>query len=272
MNCLISTADLADHLNDPDWVVIDCRFQLADPQWGRSQYHHSHIPGAYYADLNQDLSAPVGPKGGRHPLPEPDQLAAKLTAMGVVWGQTPVVVYDDARFAFGSRLWWLLRYYGHKQVQVLDGGWPAWVREDRPVTEAIPTPRAGAFTPQLQRDWVVDIATVQQPERGFILVDCRDRDRYLGHHEPIDPIAGHIPGAINRPWREITTAAGYSQSPEVQRDLWADLPWDQELVVYCGSGVTACVNLLSLTVAGRPWAKLYPGGWSDWCAHLSNTA
>lgn len=272
MNSFISTADLADHLDDPNWVVIDCRFQLADPQWGRSQYHHSHLPGAYYADLNEDLSAPVGTKGGRHPLPDPNGLATKLAAMGVVWGKTTVVVYDDARFAFGARLWWLLRYYGHEAVQVLDGGWPAWVREQRPVTAAIPAPRSGAFTPQLQGDWLVDIATVQQPERGFVLVDCRDRDRYLGNHEPIDPVAGHIPGAINRPWRETSTAEGYSQSPGAQRDRWADLPSDQQLVLYCGSGVTACVNLLSLTVAGRPGAKLYPGGWSDWCAHSGETA
>jgi thiosulfate/3-mercaptopyruvate sulfurtransferase len=270
MNPLISSAALADRLADPDLVVIDCRFQLADPQWGRTQYHQSHLPGAYYLDLNADLSAPVESHGGRHPLPDPTTLGEKFAAMGITRGKTPVVAYDDAHCAFAARLWWLLRYYGHGEVMILDGGWPAWMAEQRPVTDAIPAPRSGQFVPRLQPDWCLDREQVRQGQASgqLTLVDARDADRYRGEREPIDPIAGHIPGAVNRPWREATTAAGYLRSPAEQRQRWDGIDFDETVVMYCGSGVTACVNLLSLAIADLPAAPLYPGGWSDWCSFL----
>jgi thiosulfate/3-mercaptopyruvate sulfurtransferase len=270
MNPIISTAALGDRLADPDLVVIDCRFQLADPQWGRTQYQQSHLPGAYYLDLNTDLSAPVASHGGRHPLPDPTVLGEKLAAMGIIWGKTAVVAYDDAHCAFAARLWWLLRYYGHGAVMVLDGGWPAWVAEQRPVTAATPESRSGHFVPQVQPDWCIEREQVRQGQASgmLTLVDSRDADRYRGDREPIDPIAGHIPGAVNRPWREATTAAGYWRSPSEQRQRWDGIDLEGTVAVYCGSGVTACVNLLSLAIADLPAAQLYPGGWSDWCSFL----
>lgn len=250
-------------------VVIDCRFSLADSELGWQQYQVSHLPTAHYFDLNQDLSSPVQQHGGRHPLPDPQQLAEKLTAIGVHSGADPtlIVAYDDSRFAFAARLWWLLRYLGHEQVAVLDGGFSGWQAAGYPVTSEVPQPQPGKFLPQVRSDLTVDIATIKAYKPATAcLIDSREAERYRGEHEPIDPIAGHIPGAVNYPWQGVTDAQGYAYAPEQQRQRWADLP-TAELIVYCGSGVTACVNLLSLEMAGHA-AKLYPGSWSDWCSYL----
>jgi len=268
---IISPPSLNERLDDPQVVIVDCRFALADPQQGYQQYQTSHIPGAYYLDLNQDLSAPVQRHGGRHPLPDPQNIAAKLAAIGVRFGETLVVAYDDSRFAFAARLWWLLRYLGHDRVAVLDGGWSAWQSQGYPVTDEIPTPQPGQFVPQVRSDWVVDMNSVKTQKElpEVALVDSRARDRYLGENEPIDPIAGHISGAINYPWQEVTNAQGYLHSPDQQKQRWQDLQDKSDIIVYCGSGVTACVNLLSLEIAGVEKGKLYAGSWSDWCSYLS---
>lgn len=267
---IISAESLKERLGEPQVVVVDCRFALSDPELGSRQYRDSHIPGAYYLDLNKDLSAPVGRHGGRHPLPEPTELAAKLAAMGVRFGETLVVAYDDSRFAFAARLWWLLRYLGHDKVALLDGGWGAWQLRGYPVTDELPTGQVGDFVPQLRADWVVDIEAVKArkdlPE--VALVDSRDRDRYLGEREPIDPVAGHIPGAVNSPWKEVTDSQGYLHALSEQQRRWRELESKSELLVYCGSGVTACVNLLSLELVGIRTGKLYGGSWSDWCSYL----
>ncbi len=257
-------------LSNSKIVVIDCRFSLADPDLGQKLYLESHIPGACYLDLNRDLSSPVQPHGGRHPLPDPQKLASKLTAMGVRSGAdaTWVVAYDDSRFAFASRLWWLLRYLGHEQVAILDGGFQGWQAAGYPVTAKLPQPQAGEFLPRLQSDWVRNIAAIKARPDGVILVDSREAERYRGEREPIDPVAGHIPGAVNYPWQEVTDPQGFALPESVQQQRWATLPPHQEIVVYCGSGVTACVNLLSLEMAGMTSAKLYPGSWSDWCSYL----
>lgn len=267
---IVSTQWLAQQLNHSQVVIIDCRFRLADPQWGYQQYLHSHIPGAYYLDLDQDLSSPVSNHGGRHPLPNLEQFAAKLANMGINWGETLVVVYDDFRFAFASRVWWLLRYLGHPQVAILNGGWNAWLQNNYPVTDITPQTQSGSFVPQLQTDWIVDIETVKacQDQSQTILVDSRDNYRYRGESEPIDPIAGHIPGAINLPWKAVTDEQGYLLSLQEQQQRWEPSQSRTEIIVYCGSGVTACVNLLSLSVAGIDHGKLYAGGWSDWCSYL----
>ncbi|MGK7876385.1 MAG: sulfurtransferase [Xenococcaceae cyanobacterium] len=268
---IVSREWLSSQLNNPQVTVVDCRFQLANPEWGDQQYLSSHIPDAYYLDLDKDLSAPVGRHGGRHPLPEPKLLAEKLAAMGIISGETLVVAYDENRFAFAARLWWLLRYLGHERVALLDGGWTGWKAGGYPVTDAIPTPKPGEFVPLPQPNWVVDIETVKArkdlPE--VVLVDSRDSDRYRGEREPIDPIAGHIPGAVNSPWKEVCDQQGYLCSPTAQQQLWADYKQADEIIVYCGSGVTACVNLFSLELAEIGNAKLYPGGWSDWCSYLT---
>lgn len=267
-NYLISPQWLHDRLDDPQVVVIDCRFSLSDPELGQKQYQEGHIPGAFYLDLNRDLSSPVGLHGGRHPLPDLAQFAEKLAAMGINYQKTLVVAYDDTRFAFASRLWWLLRYMGHDKVALLDGGLSAWKDEYR-VTREISTPTTGSFVPQLKPEMVVDIETVKARKDlpPVLLVDSRESDRYLGKVEPIDPVAGHIPGAVNYPWKDVSDENGMAKVKE-QSQRWTDANQAEEIIVYCGSGVTACVNLWSLEMAGISTGKLYAGSWSDWCSYL----
>jgi len=269
---VVSAQYLSTHLDDPQVVIVDCRFSLAEPELGHQQYEISHIRGAHYLDLNKDLSAPVERHGGRHPLPNLSELSKKLAAIGVNFQETLVVAYDDSRFGFAARLWWLLRYMGHDKVALLDGGWRTWQSAGYPVTDALPpTPQPGNFVPQLHSDWVVNIdeMKVRKDLPGVVLVDSRESDRYAGFREPIDPIAGHIPGAINSPWQDVTDAQGYVRSIPEQKQRWVDVEHSKEVLVYCGSGVTACVNLLSLELAGIRTGKLYAGGWSDWCSYLS---
>ncbi|MEA5604729.1 sulfurtransferase [Nostoc sp. UHCC 0252] len=267
---VISPAWLFEHLEDPQVVIVDCRFSLADPQLGRQQYQANHIKGSYYLDLNQDLSSPVGKHGGRHPLPNPNHIAEKFAAIGVNYQKTLVVAYDDSRFAFASRLWWLLRYLGHEQVAVLDGGFAEWQKAGYPVTDVVPQPQKGEFVAQVQTEKVVDITVVKscKDSHEVVLVDSRESDRYRGEREPIDKIAGHIPGAVNYPWQEVTDSSGYLLPQEEQRRRWEQLETAEEILVYCGSGVTACVNLLSLELAGISKGKLYAGSWSDWISYL----
>jgi thiosulfate/3-mercaptopyruvate sulfurtransferase len=283
MNGVVSAEWLYEHLDDPQVAIADCRFSLADPELGQRQYQEGHIPGAYYFDLNQDLSSPVGQHGGRHPLPNVSTLAEKLRAIGVYSRNgssedpdsensgepTLVVAYDDSRFAFAARFWWLLRYLGHEHVVILDGGFSGW-QANYPVSNAIPEPKVGNFVPRVQGDRILDIEAVKsrKDQPGVVLVDSREGDRYRGEREPIDPIAGHIPGAINYPWQMVTTSEGQVRSSSEQQQHWAELAHAEEIVVYCGSGVTACVNLFSLEITGIRNAKLYPGSWSDWCSYL----
>ncbi|MBV9389300.1 MAG: sulfurtransferase [Chroococcidiopsidaceae cyanobacterium CP_BM_ER_R8_30] len=265
----VSPKWLYEHLNDPQVAIADCRFSLANPDLGQQQYLLQHIPKAFYLDLNQDLSSPVGKHGGRHPLPNPAQLADKLSASDVD-SQTLVVAYDDSRFAFAARLWWLLRYLGHDRVAVLNGGFAAWLQAGYPTTDAVETShKETLFVPQPQQSWIVDIEAVKTRKDlpGVALVDSRESDRYRGEREPIDPVAGHIPGAVNYPWQEVSNAQGYLLAETEQRRRWEELQPAEEILVYCGSGVTACVNLLSLEMAGIYTGKLYAGSWSDWCSY-----
>ncbi len=264
----VSPQWLAEHQHSI--VIIDCRFSLQEPKLGRQQYDLNHIPGAYYLDLNQDLAASVQPHGGRHPLPDLQPLAAKFAAMGIT-SETLVVSYDDSRFAFAARVWWLLHYLGHSKAAVLDGGYSAYQAAGYPLTTNVPQPRPGAFELEVQAHRVVDIHAVIHRQNG-VLVDSRDCDRFLGQREPIDPVAGHIPGAVNYPWKEVTDERGYLKSPQELHHHWAALKQDSEIVVYCGSGVTACVNLLALESIGIQNVKLYAGSWSDWCSYPLNEA
>lgn len=266
---IISQKWLAEHLEDPNIVIVDCRFSLANPQLGQQQYQESHIPGAFYLDLDQDLSSPIQKHGGRHPLPNPEKLSKKLSEIGITSQQTLVVAYDDSRFAFASRLWWLLRYFGHNQVVLLDGGFSQWKNSDYPISSHIPTAKLGQFTPEIQAEMLVKIETVKARKDlpGVVLIDSREPERYLGKTEPIDPIAGCIPGAVNYPWQEVTEPTGFVRINE-QSQRWQNIKDAEEIIVYCGSGVTACVNLLSLELAGIDQAKLYGGSWSDWCSYL----
>jgi len=275
---LVDVYWLQAHLNAPhvNVVVVDCRFALGDPHQGHQEYLAGHIPGADYLDLNRDLSSPVQRHGGRHPLPDLATLVSQFAQLGIAsQPATPVVAYDATKGAFASRLWWLLRYLGHESVAVLDGGFPAWQAAGYPLETAVPEPRSPQpftpqpFTPQVQTHWVVDRDAVmqcqQQPETG--LVDARSPERYRGEQEPIDPIAGAIPGAKNFFWQSNLDDRGRFLPPAELAQRWATMPAGADTIYYCGSGVTACVNLLAQAVMGQDLPKLYVGGWSDWCSY-----
>jgi thiosulfate/3-mercaptopyruvate sulfurtransferase len=263
---LISAAELLatrDHHS-----VLDCRFELGHAGSGAGKYREGHIPGAFYIDLEQDLSAPVSTHGGRHPLPPAGEFMARLAGLGIGL-DTPVVVYDDSRFAFAARCWWMARALGYRNVRLLDGGWPAWLEKGG--ESSLQCPQASPVQTPAATDYAskVDIEGLRQAlDRGACLVDSREERRYLGLEEPIDPIAGHIPGARNFPWQGVTDPQGHALPGPQQVQRWGDLASGQELVVYCGSGVTACVNILSLAIAGRENVTLYVGSWSDWCSYL----
>ncbi len=253
-------------------VVFDCRFSLVDPNAGRSEYLTGHIPGAHYLDLNRDLSAPVERHGGRHPLPTPEVFADTLARFGVD-KDTPVVAYDDSRFAFASRLWWMMRSLGFRAPGLLNGGYSAWIAAGGEPQTDVPTPTRCA--PPSVKDYKgkLNIDDLREAmAAGAMLVDSREAARYEGLEEPIDPVAGHIPGAVNRPWAEVTDGEGRAQDATAQRERWGELLEADPLVVYCGSGVTACVNLFSLSLIGRDDAQLYAGSWSDWCSYLEPEA
>ncbi|MEA5466990.1 sulfurtransferase [Leptothoe sp. PORK10 BA2] len=266
---IVSPQWLTDHLESV--IILDCRFSLPEPDLGQQQYDQGHIPGAYYLALNRHLSSPVQDHGGRHPLPHWPKFVDHLNLLGIQSSpQTPVVIYDADRFAFAARLWWMLQYLGHRNIALLDGGINGWVEAGLPLSDETPRPQVGRFVPQLQANWIVDIDYVRQhkDEIGTMVVDSRSADRFLGEREPIDPIAGSVPGSVNYFWQDISTAAGGLKSPAELAQHWRAVDDADEVIVYCGSGVTACVNLFSQVVAGKPMGKLYPGGWSDWCSYM----
>lgn len=267
----ISTENLHNRLGDRNLVIIDCRFRLGDTDWGEQQYQLGHIPGAYYLHLDRDLSSPVASHGGRHPLPNVDNFVKILSRIGIKRGVTEVVIYDDFQFAFAARLWWLLKYVGHDNVSLLNGSFQAWQQDNLPLSVNIPADQNIDFVPQVSPDLLITRAELlQETNHHRVLIDARDGDRYLGKHEPIDPIAGHVPYAINSPWKQVSTEDGYAVTYDRQKQIWQALELDQaeEIVLYCGSGVTACVNWLSLELTGHTNLKLYAGGWSDWCSYL----
>lgn len=255
-------------LQPSDAVIFDCRFSLADPGEGRRLYRAGHIPGAFYLHLDEDLSGLKSSHGGRHPLPAPDAFAAVMAAHGV-GRDTPVIAYDDARFAFAARLWWLMRALGYRPPRLLNGGYQAYLAAGGRVETRAPAPAPVAVEAVAGFSGACDIDGVRNAmASGALLVDSREARRYAGLEEPIDPVAGHIPGAVNRPWQGVTTAQGQALEEDGLRQHWGDALDAQQLVVYCGSGVTACVNLLSLALLGREDATLYAGSWSDWCSYL----
>lgn len=266
---LVSSALLAEHLDDPDWRVFDCRHQLTDPDAGGRAFAAEHLPGSLFLHLDRDLSGPMNGRNGRHPLPDPLLLAAKLGAAGVS-AATQVVAYDDAGGAFAARLWWLLRWLGQDRVAVLDGGIDRWRAEDRSVVSAVPESVPTVLEVKL-RDWVVCSAEVlvNLEERRFCLLDARSPDRFRGENETLDPVGGHIPGARNRFFRDNLDADGcFRPAAELRREYLALLAGVEPgaVVMTCGSGVTACHNLLAMEIAGLPGARLYAGSWSEWCS------
>jgi len=265
---LISAAELRDRYTRPDYVVIDCRFDLFNTAAGRGAYLQGHIPGAIYAHLDEDLSGPVRPGlSGRHPLPEVAVLAQKLGSWGID-AHKQVVVYDAQAGAIAARLWWMLRWLGHEAVAVLDGGWPAWLAAGGPADAAIPVPVPAVFAPHPRPDSLVDAAGVDllRHDPAFLLLDARSPERFRGEEEPIDPIAGHIDGAINAPLGHNLAEGRFRSAGELRQlyqSLLAGRPASQA-VCYCGSGVSACHNILAMVHAGLGEPRLYPGSWSEW--------
>ncbi|MFC4775996.1 sulfurtransferase [Paenibacillus sp. GCM10023252] len=255
-------------------VIVDCRFQLGQPSSGRSAYEASHIPGAMYLDLEQDLSGPKSPdgRGGRHPLPDAEELARKLSAVGI--GQTTsVVAYDDQGGAMASRLLWLLQWAGHQgEAALLAGGFAGWQAAGCEVTSEVPAARPASFKADVRSGLVVDAAYVREQagQAGVTLVDSREAPRYRGEQEPIDPVAGHIPGAVNRFWKDSFAENGTFKDAASQEARFPGVGKDDEVIVYCGSGVTATPNVLALQSAGYRNVKLYAGSWSDWVSYSLN--
>jgi len=254
------------------WAVIDCRFELARPDWGASAYAAGHVPGAIYAHLDRDLSGPVTPTSGRHPLPTPERLAETFSRWGID-GTVQVVAYDQGNSAHAARLWWLLRWVGHSQVAVLNGGFAAWQQAGLP-TDTTPGQRhPRAFVPR-PAEVVVSTAELERAVAAgelasgtAVLVDARSADRFAGENETIDPVAGHIPGARNHPFLRNVDSRGRFISAAQLRERWQGTlggAAPTRAIALCGSGVTACHNLLALEVAGLPGARLYAGSWSEW--------
>jgi len=265
---LVDCHTLALHLHDPDWVVVDCRFILSNPSAGRKAYEAGHVPGARYAHLDDDLSSSKSPTSGRHPLPDPAVLAGKLGAWGIAPGKQ-VVAYDDSFGAMAGRLWWLLRWMGHDSVALLDGGLPRWQREGHPMTRDMPEVQPTLFVPKLRDEMLADAGFVARAVKqdDWLVMDARSEERFNGEIEPLDPVAGHIPGAINLPYEDNLHVSGRFESPEHLRDLYLgqlQRVQPDHVIQMCGSGVTACHNILAMEHAGLAGAKLYAGSWSEW--------
>ncbi len=270
MNTIISADELETHLADPNWLVFDCRFSLANEQQGYAHYREQHVTGARYAHLNHNLSGTIVPgKTGRHPLPDRN---VWLQQVGL-WGIDPakqVVAYDDMGGAFAARLWWLLRWIGHDRIAVLDGGWQTWCRQQKPVDDRIPESEHSnpAQSPYQTLPSLTRQVTIEQLTAGrYLLLDARDEPRYRGEVEPIDPVAGHIPGALCMPFSGNLAPDGHFKSTAELHARFTSLPHGTDalpIACYCGSGVTASHNILAMVHAGMPEPALYPGSWSEW--------
>ncbi|MFL6602083.1 MAG: sulfurtransferase [Steroidobacteraceae bacterium] len=273
---LIEASQLSAHSSDADWAVLDCRFELGRPESGARAYAQGHIPNAIYAHLDHELSGPVTSTSGRHPLPAVEAFGATLDRWGID-ENVQVVAYDQGNGAYASRLWWLLRWVGHSRVAVLNGGFAAWQQAGLPVTKQPGVRQPRRFTPnRAQRNVGSVVATVELQKlqaAGQLatgertLIDARSADRFAGQNETIDPVAGHVPGAINRPFAHNLDAQGRFLSPDTLRAKWLETLRGRApatAIAMCGSGVTACHNLLALEVAGLPGAQLYAGSWSEW--------
>ena len=266
---LIDVPTLKAHLDDPDWVIVDVRHQLSDTVYGERVYAEGHVPGAVFLHCDRDLSGPMTGQNGRHPLPDPAALAERLGAVGI-GPDTQVVVYDDAQGMIAGRLWWLLRWLGHTRVALLDGGLQAWLAAGEPLTQEAPKAQPRSLPLCLQPAWVpVDWVQSRLNDAAMCLVDARGPDRFRGENETIDPVGGHIPGAVNRFFKDNVLPDGRFKPADVLRAEWqavlAGAP-AAAVIHQCGSGVSACLNVLAMEVAGMPGSRLYAGSWSEWCA------
>lgn len=271
---LVGASELVDSLDDPDLVIIDCRFALSDPDAGRAEYDTSHLPTARYAHLEDDLSGTIIPGiSGRHPLPSPDVFAKTLGRLGIS-NSNQVVTYDGFGDAFASRLWWMLQWVGHERAAVLDGGWQAWLRHGFTTTAEQPTIPQAEFVAVVHNDLQFSAEDVEQilTNTDWRILDARDGARYRGETEPIDPVAGHIPGALSAPFKENLDSDGHFLSPEELRNRYESIAGQltsKKTVTYCGSGVTGTHIALAMTHAGLGMPRLYAGSWSEWITDTS---
>jgi thiosulfate/3-mercaptopyruvate sulfurtransferase len=263
---LVTPEWLSDNVGQRDFVVVDCRWALGSPGAGRSAWEEGHIPSAHFLDVEEDLSRPPQPGEGRHPLPEPDDFARAAADAGI-GAESYVVAYDEAGEGGASRLWWLLRHFGHERAAVLDGGLRAWRAAGGPLDDVPPRPWVNGppFVPRERRGDVADARELVDVvfDEKLTVVDARVPTRFRGENEPIDPVAGHIPGAVNVAFASVAPEGRYLPAEELRTLL--DPGHGREIVAYCGSGVTATSLVLAAEVAGIP-ARLYPGSWSEWCA------
>ena len=268
---LVSALDLARHLEDPQWVVCDCRHDLADYHYGRRAYDAGHIPGARFVHLDEDLSGPKTGVNGRHPLPHPLTLALRLGALGID-NEKQVVAYDSSGGCYAARLWWMLRWVGHTRVAVLDGGWDAWIAGGHPLSAEPPALQPTAYTLRPHPDFAVDAAYIASHLPELAVLDARSAERFRGENETLDPVGGHIPGAINRFFKLNLDAGGRFKAPATLKAELSEVLAGRDLrsvVHQCGSGVTACHNLLAMEHAGLTGSRLYPGSWSEWVSDRS---
>jgi len=267
---LVGTAELVAHVGDPGWRIFDCRHDLVNTEYGASAYAKEHIPGALFLNLDRDLSGPKNGRNGRHPLPDPALFARRMSECGV-GPDTQVVAYDNEGGVFAARLWWMLHWLGHDKAAVLDGGLPGWKRAKQPLVAEVPVFAAAQFVPK-PRAVTVDanhvLAHLRKPE--VLMLDARSPERYSGEKETIDPVGGHIPGAVNRFYFDNLDDAGcyFKPAEELRAEFDALLAGrdPKQVIQQCGSGVTACHNQLAMEIAGLSGSLLYPGSWSEWCA------
>lgn len=272
-NTIVGVDELLAHLQDPAWRIVDCRHLLQDFDAGRRMYEAAHIPGAFYASGEDDLAGPKSGSNGRHPMPDAERFAAFLRDLGVN-GDTQIVAYDAGADMWAARFWYVCRYIGHEAVAVLDGGFAAWVGTNKPISAQVPSrPGNGTIQARPRAELAVNSADVLQSLNGnaFTLVDARGADRFQGQNETVDPVGGHIPGAINRPFRTNYTGpfGQFKSRGELRSDFDALGVPPERIVNQCGSGVSAAVNLLAMEIAGLSGSRLYPGSWSEWCADPS---
>jgi thiosulfate/3-mercaptopyruvate sulfurtransferase len=265
VNTLVSTDELAQH---PEWRIFDCRHDLMNPALGEQQYAEAHIPGAVFAHLDKALSAEKTGKNGRHPLPEAKAFLGWLGKRGVNLADT-IVCYDGGNGAMASRLWWMLRWAGHENAAVLNGGFAKWQKEGRPVTAEVPQFEPGIYAGKPKTSLFASLAFVEKKLKRAALLDARAPERYRGEKEPIDPVAGRIPGAKNRFNGDNVTADGTFKSAESLRAEFGKILDGRapgEVINYCGSGVAACHNALAMEIAGLTGSRVYIGSWSEWSA------
>lgn len=271
MKAIVNAEWVNSQLKNGELAVIDVRFAPGQPSYGRESYEQGHLPGAVFIDLKTELAAPAQKHGGRSPLPDITQLAATFGRLGIERNR-PVVIYDDHGDPASARLWWILGYLGHDQVYVLDGGFAGWKEGGWPITAEQPEVIPRVFEPAPRGHWLADMAEVKAAlgQEDVTLIDARDEAQYLGLEAPLDQVAGHIPGALHAFWKDGRDAEGRWKASEEQRQRFADIPLSRKIIVYCGSGISACPNVLALREAGYTNVKLYAGSWSDWISFPQN--